>query len=79
MPTVRAPRDRRSSTSETQDAVYVDSFEVLNEEESLVRDDRHGRSPARRIEDRVVKLLKHDALTVSAMRNQACNRGRPLT
>ena len=79
MPTVRVSRDRRSSSSETQDAVFADTLEMFNNEESLVHDDRNGRSPARRIEDRVVKLLRQDALTVSAMRNQGCDRGRPLS
>ena len=79
MPTVRVPRDRRSSSSETQDAVFADNLESFTNEEFLVQDDRNGRSPARRIEDRVVKLLTQDALTVSAMRNQGCDRGRPLS
>jgi hypothetical protein len=80
MPTVRfMSRDRRSSSSETQDAVIAYSVDGLNDEESLVGDDREHRRPALRVEDRVVKLLKQEGMKVSAIRHQACSRGRPLS
>ena len=80
MPTVRfMSRDRRSSSSETQDAVIAYSVDGLNEEESLVGDDREHRRPALRVEDRVVKLLKQEGMKVSAIRHQGCSRGRPLS
>jgi len=80
MPTVRTlPRDRRSRNSETQDAAIAMSYEVAGDEESLVGDDREARSPALRVEDRVVKLLKQEGMKVSAIRHHTCNRGRPLS
>jgi len=80
MPTVRSlTRDRRSSNFETQDAAIAISFDGHIEEESLVGDDRESRSPALRVEDRVVKLLKLEGLKVSAIRHQGCSRGRPLS
>ena len=79
MPTVLTPRDRRSSTSQTQDAAIAYSFDGASSEESLVGDDRETRSPALRVEDRVVKLLKKEGMKVSEIRVHACNRGRPLS
>ena len=80
MPTVRLlPRDRRSSNVETQDAAIAHGQEIYSDEESLVHDDRERRSPALHVEDRVVKLLRQDGLTVSAIRNRGCDRGRPLS
>jgi hypothetical protein len=77
MPTVRfLSRDRRSAT---QDAAIAYSFEPLLDEESLVGDDRERRSPALRVEDRVVKLLKLEGMKVSTIRHHGCNRGRPLS
>jgi len=80
MPTVRyLSRDRRSSNSETQDAAIAMTVEIHDEEESLVGDDRESRSPALRVEDRVVKLLKQEGMKMSAIRHQGCSRGRPLS
>ena len=80
MPTVRLlPRDRRSRNAQTQDAAIAYCFERLSEEESLVGDDREHRSPALRVEDRVVKLLNLEGMKVSEIRHHACSRGRPLS
>jgi hypothetical protein len=80
MPTVRfLSRDRRSSNAETQDAAIAMTVESHFEEESLVGDDRENRSPALRVEDRVVKLLKLEGMKVSAIRHRNCSRGRPMS
>jgi len=80
MPTVRfLTRDRRSSKFETQEAAIAMTVDTHDEEESLVGDDRERRSPALRVEDRVVKLLKLEGMKVSAIRHQGCSRGRPLS
>ena len=80
MPTVRfLPRDRRSRSSETQDAALAYRYSGVVDEESLVVDDREARSPALHVEDRVVKLLKQEGMKVSAIRHRACSRGRPVS